>query len=116
MAAKSKTYFLLDYRFISYIYILFISVFPLFLFLSLSCFIACKMDALHVFKSIVALFWSLAAERFCITLLRLHGKACQWNRGPTPSHQLWLYWGALGILSVTVHGKVNNDSSSQVHD
>lgn len=26
MAAKSKTYFLLDYRFISYIYILFISV------------------------------------------------------------------------------------------
>lgn len=27
MAAKSKTYFLLDYRFISYIYILFISVF-----------------------------------------------------------------------------------------
>lgn len=94
MAAKSKTYFLLDYRFISYVYI-YIYIYILFTSaptlltptsppLSLSLLLlACKMGAL--LRSIVALFWSLAAEKVsCHTAAVCSEGLSNQNQGPTP--------------------------------
>lgn len=63
MAAKSKKYFLLDYRFIIYIYlyILFISVFFSVVSMQDGCFASVML------KSIIALLLSLAADGIFIT-------------------------------------------------
>lgn len=61
MAAKSKKYFLLDYRFIIYIYIYSISVFFSVVSMQDGCFASVML------KSIIALLLSLAADGIFIT-------------------------------------------------